>query len=638
MPKKDEAEFCLHWIKKIKEANDEAVTPDRVEALKFYRADKGIVNYAQNRSTATTTDVQDAVEWAKPELVEIFMSGRSLVAIQGAGGEDVAEVKKLDKLINYQLRIKNDWFVIVNDLIHDLLTLKIGVIKYQWLAESKEITKVFKELTEEELVAKQINPNITKIEEREDGEVECTYSIRDARPLIEVIPPEDVGFPCNVKDIDSAPFFYHRIGLYRWQIKQKWGDSLASKIEKKYKGVKDEVDGSESDSVKEERGKDLLTADFIFNEDDETYNVYECYYNDTEDGTPKLKTICGDIVLSDEVNRYGRPPFRIATALKLSHRLIGLSFYDLLFNQQKQRTALLRQLFNRIYDANNPRYLGDSSRFKQAGWNAWLNNRHPNAFIDVKGDPRSVVAPEEKAPLPPEVFRFWELLNVEKDYHSGIPRAYQGVQPNVLNKTWRGASQQVAQASKRVALIARTIAEVAIAPLVKDLIDLNLKFADKEVAFRYLNEDIRLSLDNVVGQYDCIVTVGLGARDNDKTILQMQQFLGIAAKMYSAGIQIITSEDAYHALKEIVEAMDRPNYQDFCTDPKLIEKVKVLLDAVMSTGIPQQNPQLAALVNELALGFGIVKAGNVVPPNQDTNEPAEPMPDRLTPEGGDYYG
>lgn len=636
MINKEKVEYCLGWIKKIQEGNNQNLTPDREEALKFYNGDKSIVAYSKNRSTVVTTDVMDAIEWIKPSLLEIFTSGSNPTSIQGAGGEDVIEVKKLEKLVNYQLRIKNNWFVVLYDCIDDILKLKLGAIKWQWYKETKYITKQYKNLTYEEYVVLTAAPNIEIISNETISEFNFNLTIKhailDSYPLIEAIPVEDFGIPYTAKDIKTAPFIYHRIGLRKWEVIKKYG-------QEKFNKIKEIVDSFEDDKrLENERFKDLGGKEFVFNEEEKTYYIYECYYPDNSTGEAKLNCICGDVLLTDEKNEYEQPPFVAGTALKIGHRLIGLSYYDLLKELQKIKTAILRQILNRVYEANNPRYFGDTNRVDIKDY---LYNTHPNAFIKIKGDPRTAIMPETKSPMPPEVFAFYEMLNTEKDYHSGVPRSFQGIEKKELNKTWRGASQQISQAAQRISLIARTIAETIIAPLVNDIINLNIKFLDKEISFRYLNENIKINPDNIVGKYDVIVNVGTGAEDKERTNMHMQQLFGIFATLRKGGIPIATDQNFYAVVKELVETMDKKNYQDFVTDPELIKGVKALIQVVMSTGMPQKDPRVAMLIQKLGIGFGLVQQGSIEAPNQKTEQPIQanqPINAAITPMGGEYFG
>ena len=651
---KDKIEYCLDWIKKIKDSNSE-LNQDRVDALRYYRGDADIVKSGEGRSKANTTDMMDAIEWIKPSLLDIFASGNEVVKLQPASAEDVEAVKLQDLLINYQLRIKNKWFLVLHDWFDDMLKLKTGAVKYQWIEDVKHVDKEYLDLTEDQYQAK-INEPKTEVLSHDQTEnlvnqvieengiayntqvVELKHNImlrhiiEDEYPLVEAVPAEEIGFLSTAKDIEKT-FVYHQVKYEKWEFIKKYGKELFNKVEKEKNEYKE-------NPVYKERYGDLGGANFLYDADDNAWFVYECYYNDPDTGDPYIHEICGDIELFYGTNKYGKPPFRIITPVRMAHRIMGLSMYDLVKDIQKIRTAMLRQILDNLYFANNRRYFGDPTRFNM---DDYLNNNCPGALIRTQGDPRGAVLPEDNAPLPPELFSFWELINIEKDYHSGIPRSFQGVNPDELNKTWRGQSQQINQASQRIAMMSRIIAEMGIAPLVNDIVDLNIKFLKKETAVRYLNDWVPIHPDNIVGKYDVVVNVGIGTGDKDKIIMQMQQLLGIYAQIAKSGVPITNAQNVYAAMKELVQAMGHKNVQDFISDPKLNEAVQQLGDVVLAAGL-HKDPQVAKLVVHVMKLVGGYpqqvneKANSHQAPGVSTPQAAQPMPEATTPMNGDYFG
>jgi hypothetical protein len=298
----------------------------------------------------------------------------------------------------------------------------------------------------------------------------------------------------------------------------------------------------------------------------------------------------------------------------MAHRVAGFSFYDLIKELQQIRTAMLRQILDNVYFANNRRYFGDPERINV---DDYLKNNFPGALVRTVGDPRAAVMPEEKAPIPPEVFQFWEMLNVEKDYHSGVPRSFQGVNPNVLNKTWRGQNEQVSQASQRILMMARLIAEMGVAPLVRDIVDINLWFLKKKQAVRFLNNWKEISPEQIVGQADCIVNVGLGTSNKQQTIVYMQQLLALYQQIKAAGVPVVTPTNVYNAMKELIRAMGLRNVGDFVTDPKFTEQVTVLLATLGNMGLAQ-DPNVGPIAVAVATQMGLLP-----PPGAQPGAPPE---------------
>lgn len=626
--------YCLDWISKIDESGG-TIKESRQKALQAYRSDHEIVPSLKGRSKATTTDMMDIVEWLKPSLLELFTSSNEIAKITAAGEEDYNDVHKLNKLVNYQIKVRNNWFITCHDMIDDALKFDIGILKYQWFKETKTFDKIYEGLTDQEYQAKLTETNITEIKHEiiPTGEivlhnVTFRYFLHDSYPLIEAVPPEEFGFYYISRNIKDA-FCYHKVKIPKWKFIRDYGQETFSEIEY-YKNQE-----KTSDSLGNERFYDLGGKDFLYNEEEDSYNIYECYYDDPETGEPWITKICGEKELLSETNVYQCPPFIVATPIRVAHRIIGLGVYELTKEIQKIRTSVMRGILNNINTLNSRRYFGDPSRFNVKDY---LENNAPDALIRTYGPPTGAVEPEIKTPLPGEVFAFWEMLEREKDYHSGVPRSFQGVTSSSLHKTFRGQAQQINQATQRVSMMARIIAEQAIVPLIQAVIDLNIRFLDKETTFRYLNEDITINPDNLLGKYDIIVNIGTGTGDKEQTILYMQQLLGLYRDLSMAGVPVANAQDVYNAMKELISAMDKKNVHDFCTDPEFNKGVMALVQVVMALGIPQQDPNVASLVQQIMVGLGVGLHGGTTQASEQPAQPFEPVQPQTTPMGGGYFG
>ncbi len=633
-------QWCLDWIERI-DREKSKLDKLRVENLKYVNADPSIVPYVEGRSKLTTTDTNDMIESIKPDLLEIFAGSDEVVSIEPQEENDVEAVKRQEILVNKQLKQKNDWYIICNDTIDDALKLKVGGVKITWHKEPKYIDRPYEDLTDEEFNNLISQPDTEILEHAEVIKQEAVidelgtqisppvkshnltlrYIVYDEYPKIEPVKIERVGFPINTSDIQEAPFIYHLCSYTKYEFKKVFG--------KKAEDVDKFIDGyikGDASSIEDERFRDISDINRVFNTETHEYNVYECYYREPDTNKWKITHICGKEELLTEDNTYGKYPFRVVTPVKLAHRVIGLSMPDLLKEIQKERTALLRQIYDNVYLSNNRRYFVDPSRINL---DDYLNNSVANAMIRVKGNPSDVVFPEVKAPLPPEVFQFWEMLNVEKDYHGITPRSFQGVNPDVLNKTFRGQNQQIQQASKRLMMMARLFAEMFFKPIVCDVIDLNLRFLSKKTQIRYLNDWVEISPDNIIGKYDVVVNVGLGTGSKDQTIIYQQQLLGIYAQLYKSGIPVVTAQNVYNAMKELIKAMGYQNNSDFITNPHLTQMIPQFVMAVLQRmqmlGIP--DPELEGMAKNVLSALGTLpeQAKNISGRDTEMTEtPAQP--------------
>ena len=591
-------DWCLDWIKRIKNQKL-TLNLDREKTLKSYMGDAPYKE-VEGRSKVVMTTLMDTINWVIPEILKIFCSGDEVILLKprGTKQEIVDAVKDESEIINYQMRIRNNWFVLLSDVLNEACLMKIGIVKYCWESGEKTIEMPpYENLTESEYQAKlfeieeknknneflkteiaEIKENIvTKETSDEFGQIVpavktydliMQYKMLDEYPKLECVPAEDVGFPVDSRDMESIPFFYHRVAMRKYEVIKKYGEEIFSEI-KELTG-KDDIGSShlENDSIKQARLSDLGGTEFIYSKEDDIYYLYECYYPDKDTGTPKVTVLCGDVIVEDKRNIYDKPIFRIFTPHKLPNRLIGLSFADLLSEMQKHLTMLVRQINDNIYFNTNGRLAFDENRVDE---DELINNNIPGGNVPCRGSPADAILPLIPPQLQPIAFSMLEFVFKQVEYHSGISRAWQGVDPNAINPTFRGFAQQVRQAAQRIEMLARLFAEMLIAPLTTDVMDMNIKFSSGKTSFRLLNGFKPLSPDNLIGRYDVIVNVGIGTGNKDVTIMQMQQVIGLYLQLWGAGIPIISGQNFYEPLKELLKAMGYRNLDNFETDPKIIE-------------------------------------------------------------------
>ena len=617
MTKDKKLEHCREWIKRLKSQYD-TLEVDRETALKFVNGDPSIVALVKGRSEIVTTDISDAIETAKPDILETITGTDEPLKLDPTGAEDVEPVKRLQILGNIMIRRKNPWFKRCHDFLDDSMKLKFGVFKYQWVTNNKVIKKDYEAVTDVELASLMDNTSASLLADAMDPmtglhNVTIAYTTDDEYVKIDTVPAERIKFPLDTGSFDNPAFVVEEVLLYRHEFIGTYGRKAFDKIEEEAEALK-----SNEDTELIGRYADVGGIKFLYDKENDKYKAYECYFpEEDKDNTPWIFVFAGDTVIIDEENKYGKPPYRGGSPFLLAHRLLGNGYFDLLRETQKQRTFFKRQIFDNVSQANFRRYFANVDA---TGINLedYLNNNATNALIRFTGMMTpDTFRPEEKAPLPSEVLEFWEMMNVEKDYHSPTPRSFQGVNPQVLNKTYRGQAQQVNQAGKRLLMMIRGYMEDVFGLLFTDVIDCILKFMKKSTAVRYLNEDITITPDNIIGRYDLIVNVGLGTNDKNDVIVKLQQLIGLMFQSLQLQTGVITSQNIHYVFQELVKAMGFLNTTDFVTDPSVKSQVMEFVQKIMDfmtqiSQIPelQQSiapvmPQLTQMAQQIMASFGV---------------------------------
>jgi hypothetical protein len=640
-------QFCIDAINKIDNQYSDIKT-NNIDAFDYYFG----VNYMKDipgRSQVYTSDLADTIEWIMPSLVKIFAGGDDVTSLTPRKKENAEQVAAHNELINYQIKVKNKWFIIINDWFKDALLLKRGAVKYQWHKEVEEEEKSYENLSEMELQQLASDPDVVRVSidkenvlknERLIGSIDergmivpqvqpavksynvtLTYQLVDEYPLIEAVPAEEYGFPIDTRDLDSCTMFYHRTKYKKWQFINKFGQEKFKNIEE----LKNTFHPTANDqSVDEERFVDVggLTGGFFYDQMDDTWLVYECFYTNADNGKKWLSVICGNVLLKDEENKYKRPPFEVLTSIKLSHRIIGMSMFDLLKDLQRIRTSLLRQMLDEGYFNLNGRWLIDPTK---VSFEDFLNANRPGGIIrTLNGQPadENGIRQLQGNGLSQFSFALFEQIEKEKDYHTGVPRSFQGVTPDTLQKTMRGQNQQVMLAQQRIEMMARLFAEMGIAPLIRDIIDMNMRFLNKSQALKVVNDWIEVGPEDVVAKADVIINVGLGTTSKDILVQQNQQMIALYMQMYQIFGPIL-NDKILHALKELVKAMGYRDTQNWVPGEE-------------ETDNPQMQQLMAFM---LAAKHGLpTQAGQSM--NAQAEQATQPrQPNLTTPDiNGEYFG
>ena len=646
---KEEIDYCLKMIERVNKTHKE-LNEHHVEAMKYYEAQELDLGEKKGLSKTVIPTLSDAINWSMPIMMDIFASNDETYYIKPRGGEDTGEANKLNVLVDYQIRVKNDWFLFCHDWIQDAKISRIGFAKYQWYKDVQHIDKWYLKLNDAEYQAKITIPDTEIIEHSEriiqegvfDGlgmqtspaikehDIKIRYTIEDEYPLIEAISRENVGILSDTQSIKSGEFMCHKVPYSKGKFIKKFGKAVFKKVEK----FKEELEHLSTSAVETQRFANVGGVSFCYDDKKDNYIIYECYYNNIENGEPWITKLVGKEILVSERNEYDYPPFEAISVFRQAHKLIGYSFHDLLKKFQELSTALMRNLLNNIYMNNQGRYLVDASG--RVNLDDFKNNNVPGGYVRVtSGSLQDAVQQIVPPQLQPWAFELYERVERLIEYRSGVPRAYKGVDVGTLNKTFRGQSQQISQASQIIKMMARLIGEMGFVPLIKDIIRLDQKFLQKKTVVRLLNEDIEITPDDVVKQCDVIINVGIGTNNKDMVVMQMQQLLGIFKMLAEAKIPVVTAQNVYHTLGELIKAMGFKNKSDFITDPKFVMSVQELVMGLMKyapalagMGVPIPPELSAALQKVMAnLGMGGMKEKKSTDTNMPKNieRPADPI-------------
>lgn len=567
------------------------IEPTVRERYQIYYADK---EYYANKfpilsktSSLVSTDVADTIEWALPSLMKVFTGSDEVITVAGVTEEDDQNAEVMQSLLVYQLQRQNKFFPILYNWMKDSLITGMGIIKCYW-ERTEGWTPETQKLNADALrLLSQTGVEITNVQGPDMmGDFMVTwnspYYVKNS-PKIENILVSEFLYSPDAKNLEDANFVAHRKKVTMSHLRQKEKEGIYANVDM----VKPDNGPTSwlSDQIEEAIG-DNYTPLHKNNQDKarEEVTIYECYtkidFNNDGILEDMIITVADDVILRAEPNYMGRHPFFAISPTKDPHRIwVKRSYAELIGELQDMKVALTRQIVQNIALTNDPKMILSEESINISDYieGRKVIRKKPGASM---GDVAMSMPVNQ---LSPQTFQFLEWLESQKENRTGITRYNQGLDANSLNKTATGISAILGQSAQRLELIARMYAETGISELFRFMVSLNQKFVDQETVVRLTNKQLRISPDDLNGNFDLVVNAGISIATKESTILTLQTMLTALMQTQAAGIPIVTPQNIYNLFKKWIESAGFKNYNDYVTDPAVVQQ-----RAIMDMQLKQQ--------------------------------------------------
>lgn len=567
------------------------IEPTVRERYQIYYADK---EYYANKfpilsktSSLVSTDVADTIEWALPSLMKVFTGSDEVITVAGVTEEDDQNAEVMQSLLVYQLQRQNKFFPILYNWMKDSLITGMGIIKCYW-ERTEGWTPETQKLNADALrLLSKTGVEITNVQGPDMmGDFMVTwnspYYVKNS-PKIENILVSEFLYSPDAKNLEDANFVAHRKKVTMSHLRQKEKEGIYANVDM----VKPDNGPTSwlSDQIEEAIG-DNYTPLHKNNQDKarEEVTIYECYtkidFNNDGILEDMIITIAGDVILRAEPNYMGRHPFFAISPTKDPHRIwVKRSYAELIGELQDMKVALTRQIVQNIALTNDPKMILSEESINISDYieGRKVIRKKPGASM---GDVAMSMPVNQ---LSPQTFQFLEWLEGQKENRTGITRYNQGLDASSLNKTATGISAILGQSAQRLELIARMYAETGISELFRFMVSLNQKFVDQETVVRLTNKQLRISPDDLNGNFDLVVNAGISIATKESTILTLQTMLTALMQTQAAGIPIVTPQNIYNLFKKWIESAGFKNYNDYVTDPAVVQQ-----RAIMDMQLKQQ--------------------------------------------------
>ena len=591
-----EADKALLSLVKADIADAEAyqqsiIQPTVRERYNIYYADKEYYAHKfpilSKTSSLVSTDVADTIEWALPSLMKVFTGSDEVITVAGVTEEDDQNAGVMQSLLVYQLQRQNKFFPILYNWMKDALITGMGIIKCYW-ERTEGYTPETAQLNADALkLLTQTGVEITNVEGPDImGDFTVTwnspYYIKNSPKLENILVSEFLYSP-DAKNLEDANFIAHRKKVTMSHLRQKEREGIYANVDMVHPDsgpiswITDQVEDVIGDHYTPLHNNQQDKAR-------EEVTIYECYtkidFNNDGVLEDMIITVAGDVILRAEPNYMGRHPFFSISPTKDPHRIwVKRSYAELIGELQDMKVALTRQIVQNIALTNDPKMILSEDSINISDY---IEGR--KVIRKKPGSPMGDAAmPMPVNQLSPQTFQFLEYLEGQKENRTGITRYNQGLDANSLNKTATGISAILGQSSQRLELIARMFAETGISELFRFMVSLNQKFVDQNTVVRLTNKQLRVSPDDLNGNFDLIVNAGISISTKESTIMTLQTMLTALMQTQAAGIPIVTPQNIYNLFKKWIESAGFKNYSDYVTDPAVVQQ-----RAIMDMQLKQQ--------------------------------------------------
>ena len=570
---------------------EDDISPVREKAWRYYNARTDLATPPKGRSQVVMSEVRDVVEATMPSLMRIFTSTPNVVEFLARSADKVEIAKQATDACNYCFWNENPGWEIIHDSFKSGLVARTAAAKAYWTNEvikerltysglSKEAYDVLKAEEGVEVVSAEEVTDAVVTASGEELETVITYDCvitrekSEGRIKVEAIPPEEFVIDRRATS--------HRDALL---IGQRTELRVTDLVEMQLPGVTyEDIVALAQEAVTDEE----LEAE----RQSRTEYIEEEDYEDTQDQTKYVPTwdinvridMDGDgiaewrhvIACGEPVEILFNEPsdgemFVAASPIRVPHTNIGRSQADLTVDLQDIATHIVRQTLDNLTNVNNPR---KEIVENQVNMTDVLDNRF-NGVVRVRapGMIRDFVTPfvGDKA-LP-----ILEFIEHKQEMRTGISKQTVGLDADALQSMAEtGVRGTLGAAQQKVELIARTYAELYMAPLFKLIQRLYMKHQDKPKMVRLRGDYVEVDPRSWTAELDIQVNVGLGSGTNDEKIAAL---MGIKASQEQILIRmgpqnpICSLEQYAHTLNRLTELTGNVDTQNFFNPPERVKKL-----------------------------------------------------------------
>lgn len=562
---------------------------DRYNALNAYFG-RPMGNEVADRSQIVLPELRDTVEWIMPQLMRMFAATSKVCQFDAETPADETQADIETDVVNALFMKENNGFFILHDYFKDALLLRNGYVKVYWQEEKKSTVENYTGLSENE-VTELMQPDdeskIEVLEQREYGlqvmtamgqmevggiskfDIKLRRTSVVGRVKVECVPPEEILVSPKARhNFEDCPFVEHKTKTTKSGLKEQGFDT--SKIDTIGNGSPDWMNlvalarNEVTDQLGETAPSDAASEDCDLRE------VYIRVDFDG-DGVAELRRVMigGDKILENE--ECEEIPVAYCSPVRMPHRHVGISFYDLLNDLQVIKTTLFRQALDNLYISNNQR---TAVNYNNVNLDDLLTSR-PGGVVRVNGIPQENVMPMSSDGLMmQQVIPALEYVDGMREMRTGIGKDTMGVDADALQDVTKGGQlAAMSAAALKVELVARLLAE-GVKDIFVKMHSTLIRHQDKKLTVQLTGKWIDVNPTEWRERTKVSINVGLGSGNREEARGNMMLLYKLQGQMAQFGL--VGPKQAFESYKEGVRILGYENPERFVLDPDSPEYQQIL--------------------------------------------------------------
>jgi hypothetical protein len=435
---------------------DDNYASPRTTATEYYYG-LPIGNEVKGRSSVVMSEVRDVVHMLLPGLMRVF-TGQQVVEFLPVGEEDVELAKQATDYCEYEFMRDNPGFQNIYNALVDGLVRKSGVFKWWWEKYESQEDEAYDNLVPEAaaMIVQDSGVRLTGLEQNPDGTISIKIRRTNVQGCLRVrtIAPEEFIIARDATDEDSASLIGHRRELMVSDLVSMGYD---------YDVVVNNLDtGWLGENQEAQTRNPALTDPTYFSSDKSLRKTkyFEVLIKVDRDGdgyAERLKVCCmGEAFKILHVEPAPEVTYAIFCPSPEPHTAIGKSIADEVMDLQRIKSNLMRFTLDGLAQSIVPRTAYDYTSVNSDD----MVSNEVGANVRCKGPPGDKIMPIAAAFPAGDAFTMLQYLDEVKASRTGISKASQGLDPDVLQQTTATAvNATVSAAEMRQEVIARFFAE-----------------------------------------------------------------------------------------------------------------------------------------------------------------------------------